>query len=316
MKRTLSTAAIAAAAFLTCLAQAPGRAAEVAAPQVFAPGVISGPADDADPAFTPDGATLVLARDGTLMISRRGSQGWSAPRIAPFSGEWRDQQPAMSPDGRSLVFVSNRPVEAGAATHPTGNLWRVDRHGDGWGAPVHLPEQVNRDGSVWAPSIAGDGSLWFIARAESKAPLRLWRSQWRDGGYLAAVPVSFGDPTTQDVDPAVAPDESFIVFGSMHPGPDAHERLFIAFRAGAGWTTPVDLGDAVNGRGGHDSNEARLGPDGRTLYFASDRVLPAHFPRSRAQAEDDIARAAAWNNGSQNVWSVSLAPWLDARRGG
>jgi hypothetical protein len=47
--------AIGSAAFLTCLAQAPSCAAEVAAPQVFAPGVVSGPADDADPAFTPDG---------------------------------------------------------------------------------------------------------------------------------------------------------------------------------------------------------------------------------------------------------------------
>src|SRR5262249_14783578 len=61
-----------------------------------------------------------------------------------------------------------------------------------------------------------------------------------------------------------------------------------------------------------DSNEARLGPDGRTLCYASDRTLPQRFPRTRAQAEADQARAAAWDNGSQNIWCVSLAPWLDA----
>ncbi len=314
MNASLSTAAIAVCSFLACLAQEPAYGASAPVPQVFAPGVVSGPANDADPAFTPDGATLVFARNGALMLTHRTADGWAAPRIAPFSGEWMDQQPTMAPDGSFLVFVSNRPPVAGEAKHPAGNLWRVDRRGDGWGEPVHLPAAVNRDASTWAPSVAGDGSLWFIARAAAGAPLRLWRSQYRDGQYLAAVPVSFGDATTQDVDPAVAPDESFIVFGSMHPGPEAHERLFIAFREGAGWGAPVDLGDAVNG-GGNDSNEARLGPDGRTLYFATDRTLPLRFPRTRAQAEEDQARAAAWDNGSQNIWSVSLAPWLD-RKGG
>jgi len=316
MNRSFPTALSAVCSFLACLAQEPAFSAPVPVPQVLGPGVISGPANDADPAFTPDGATLVFARNGTLMIARRDGEGWSAPRIAPFSGEWMDQQPAMSPDGRFLVFVSNRPLAAGDPKHPAGNLWRVERRGDGWGEPVHLPAAVNRDASTWAPSVAGDGSLWFIERADAKSPFRLWRSQYRDGAYLAAEPVSFGDATTQDVDPAVAPDESFIVFGSMHPGPEAHERLFIAFRDGARWSAPVDLGDAVNGDGGNDSNEARLAPDGRTLCFASDRTLAPHFPRTRAQAEADQARAAAWDNGSQNIWCVSLAPWLDARRAG
>ena len=314
MDTSWPTAALAICSFFVCLAQEPAYGASASAAQVFAPGVISGPANDADPAFTPDGATLVFARNSTLMIARRTADGWTAPRIAPFSGEWMDQQPAMAPDGSFLVFVSNRPLAAGDAQHPAGNLWRVDRHGEDWGAPVHLPATINRDASTWAPSVAGDGSIWFIERADARSPFRLWRSQYRAGEYLAATAVSFGDPTTQDVDPAVAPDESFIVFGSMHPGPDAHERLFIAFRGADGWGRPIDLGDAVNARG-NDSNEARLGPGGRTLYFASDRALAPHFPRTRAQAEDDQARAAAWDNGNQNIWSVSLAPWLDARPG-
>lgn len=285
-----------------------------AAPEIFAPGIISGPANDTDPAFAPDGASVVFARNSTLMVSRRSAGAWSVPRIAPFSGQWNDQQPTMAPDGSFLVFVSNRPLVAGAAKGPSGNVWRVDRQGDGWGEPQHLPATVNRGDSTWAPSIAADGSLYFIERASPGAPFRLWRSQWRAGQYLAPVAVSFGDLGTQDVDPAVAPDESFIVFGSMHPGPNAHERLFIAMRDGAGWGKPVDLGAAVNGSGASDTNEARLGPDHRTLYFSSDRTAPVTFPRARKQAEEDLARIGAWDNGNQNIWSVSLAPWLDAPR--
>jgi len=288
-------------------------AAPANAPEIFAPGVISGPANDADPAFTPDGKLLVFSRNGMLLVSQQTGGKWSSPKIAPFSGQWSDQQPTMSPDGKFLVFVSNRPVHPGDVQRPAGNLWRVDRAGSSWGEPVHLPATVNRGNSTWAPSIAGDGSLYFIERASPQAPFRLWRSQFRNGAYEAPTALNFGDETTQDVDPAVAPDESFIVFGSMHPGPGAHERLFISFRDGSGWGKPLDLGAAVNGAD-NDSNEARLGPDRRTLYFSTDRAQPVRLPRTRAQAEADLARIQAWDNGNQNIWSISLAPWLDGPR--
>jgi hypothetical protein len=281
------------------------------APAIFAPGVISGPANDADPAFTPDGNTVVFTRNGTLLVSRKLRDTWSKPEIAPFSGEWGDQQPAMAPDGSFLVFVSNRPAAAGEK--PTGgSVWRVERTTAGWGPPVRLPATVNRGTGTWAPSVAGDGSLYFIERDKPDAPMRIWRSQLRDGQYQVAAMLSFGDPSTQDVDPAIAPDESFIVFGSMHPGPDAHERLFIAFKEPGGWSKPIDLGAEINGRGDTDTNEARLGPDRRTLYFATDRATRIKFPRTRGQASEDLARIAAWDNGTQNIWSVSLSPWLDA----
>jgi Tol biopolymer transport system component len=287
-------------------------AAQAPAPEIFAPGVVSGPSSDADAALTPDGAAVVFSRDGAILVSTKSPAGWSAPVLAPFSGRWMDAQPTLAPDGSALVFVSNRPVAAGDAKHPGGNLWRVERHGQDWSEPVHLPAVINRGASIWGPSLAADGSLYFMDRVDGKGPFKLWRAQAKAGTWLEPVLQSFGDPGTQDVDPAVAPDESFIVFASRHPATEQHERLYIAFRASAGWGKPIDLGDAVNGTGASDSNEARLAPDGRTLYFASDRRQPVSYPRTRAQAEADLARIAAWDNGNQNIWRVSLAPWLDA----
>jgi Tol biopolymer transport system component len=282
-----------------------------AAPSVVAPGVISGPANDADFALTPDGNTAVFARESAILISHQVRGAWSTPVIAPFSGVWRDLQPTLSPDGSFLVFVSNRPLKPGEGKRPS-SLWRVSRAGAGWGEPAHLLDEVHRADGIYAPSIAGDGSLYFIARDSATAPFRIWRSQLRRGQYEPAVAISFGDATTQDVDPAVAPDESFLVFGSMHPGTDKHERLFISFRQGDRWGTPVDLGDAVNGaKDSSDTNEPRLGPDHRTVYFSSDRTVALHFPRTRAQAEADLARVQAWDNGNINIWRASLAPWLD-----
>ena len=288
-------------------------AAPSAAPEIFAPGVISGPSNDADAALTPDGATLVFSRDGAILLSNRNSAGWATPHIAPFSGRWMDAQPTLAPDGSALVFVSNRPLADGDAKHPGGNLWRVERHGDAWGEPVHLPAVVNRGSSIWGPSIAADGSLYFMDRVAGKGPFKLWRAQYRDGSWQEPVLQALGDPAMQQVDPAVAPDESFIVFSAKHPDTDEHERLYIAFRTATGWGMPIDLGAPVNLEGS-DSNESRLAPDGRTLYFTSDRQGAIRYPRTSAQAEADLARIAAWDNGNQNLWRVSLAPWLDVAK--
>src|SRR5215510_11778084 len=127
-------------------------------PTIFAPGVISGPAHDSAPAFTPDGQTVYFGRSSragsTILVSHLRNGRWSHPEIATFSGEWSDMEPAMSPDGSFLIFVSNRPANGAgkpldgffngkAFPGQGGNLWRVDRVGDGWGKPVRLPNSVN-----------------------------------------------------------------------------------------------------------------------------------------------------------------------------
>jgi hypothetical protein len=126
--------------------------------------------------------------------------------------------------------------------------------------------------------------------------------------------VTLGDAAAHKLDPAVAPDESFIVFDANYGGKDRSDRLYIAFRDGDGWGAPIDLGDEVN-RG--NPWGSHLGPDRRTLYFSSPRALPVHYPRTAAQGQQDIARMQAWDNGLDNLWSISLRPWLDAHaRGG
>jgi Tol biopolymer transport system component len=297
-------------------------AADVPTPVIFAPGEISGPAHDSAPAFTPDGNTVYFGRSNaaqsTIFVSHRNGAHWSQAQIAPFSGEWNDMEPAFAPDGSWLVFVSNRPTQPGGktieasyngGTHPGGNLWRVDRKGDGWSTPVHLPDVVNPTPSTFAPSVAADGSLWFMSSDANTGKFRLFRSQFRDGAYAAAQPLPFSDGSISDVDPVVAPDESFVVFGSGRV-PKRSMDLFIAFRSGDHWSEPQSLGDVVNSPG--SDAEPRLSPDHRTLYFSSERVVPVAFPRTRAQAAEDAARMQLWDNGNYNIWTVPLATWLDA----
>lgn len=291
----------------------------MAKPEVFAPGVISGPANDDAPVFTPDGRTVFFFRsnqeDYDIMVSHLVGTRWAAPRIAPFSGQWRDLEPAMAPDGSYMIFASSRPIHGGYVRldghwgdkmHPGrgGNLWRVDRKGKGWSTPTRLPDTINQADSTFSPGIARDGTLYFMAASGEGGHFRIYRAPLENGRYqppqLLPFCVSYGC-----ADGTIAPDQSFIVFSSNRPPAAAQSMaLFIAFRDGTHWSEPVALGPEITG------SESRLGPDGHTLYFSSGHVVPPAFPKTGATSASGLRDMQSWNNGADNIWKIDLAPWI------
>ena len=239
-------------------------------------GVIDQDADDT-PAFTPGGDVVFFDRtDGprkTVMESRLVQGKWSPPRPASFSGRWFDQDPVMAPDGRYLLFNSDRPVLPGSnplvqhyfgrGAAPGSNIWRVDRKGDGWGEPVWLGLPIDDDVFIDFASIAADGTIYYMRVNAPSNGTHIWRSRLQAGHYLAPEFVPLGDPDEPTHDPAIAPDQSFIVFdyGRVAGGLG---RLSIAFKEGDRWGPRIDLGDAINSSrpwGAH------VAADGRTLHF-------------------------------------------------
>jgi Tol biopolymer transport system component len=284
-------------------------------PEIFAPGAISGPSGVDCLTFSPDGHTVYFDQqagwNGFIMESHRVANGWSTPQIAPFSGQWQDHDPAMAPDGSFLVYTSNRADMTGGPALHGGHLWRVDRRGDGWSAPVRLPDAVNDAPSIYAPSVAANRDVYYQRRDEPEHEFHLYRTAWRQGRYQPPQRLALGDPSAHELDPAIAPDQSFVVFDADYAGKDKPDRLYIAFREGERWSAPVDLGDAVNR---YEPWGSHLGPDGRTLYFTSNYTAKVSYPRSSAQALADLARMRAWDSGNNHIWHVSLAPWLAAHR--
>jgi hypothetical protein len=96
-----------------------------------------------------------------------------------------------------------------------------------------------------------------------------------------------------DYDPAVSPDESFLIFSSGRPPAPNGSDLFIVLRNGAGWGEPIDLRTALS----PDvyGTEARLSPDARTLYFCNARA-------PSGQTENNV----------RHLWKVDLTPVLRA----
>ena len=303
-------------------------ASSVPSPQIFAPGEISGPANDGAPTFSPDGNTLFFTRSAanwTVIVESHKVNGhWSRPMVAPFSGEWPDSSPALSPDGSYLVFQSTRPkIPLTDATRPkpgepipgvVSNLWRVDRVGSGWSEPKRMPDAVNIPGySIWKPSVAADGTVYLTA-IDKQGNKRIYSSAYKNDAYQEAQPLPFSDGTTMDVDPEIAPDGSFLVFvsaGRMPGNPKDH--LFVVLKKGDGWGPVVPIRYLGDDKPTYSTDdEPRLGPDHRTLYFSSDRGISAHFPRTHQQAQKDLERLDLWDNSNSNVWFIPISSWLGA----
>lgn len=294
-------------------------ATSMPAPEIFAPGVISGPSNDGAPTFTPDYKTLYFDRSNAkwsvILASHLEAHAWSAPEIAEFSGAAPAEQPALSPDGTRLVYVLRVDLpaaQAGAPLRHASHIVETDRTASGWSAPKELPAAVNISNAVFKPSMAANRDLYFMSAKPGTQPGKNWclhRSSFLRGAYQNAEPLSFSCGTASDVDPAIAPDGSYIVFSSQgrEPMNDGHEHLFIAFRRGGDWSTPAPMRYAGD-ISGSDDGEANISPDGKTLYFTSSRPAPAISPG--ADVGSYYARMQAWDNGNNNVWMLPLAPYL------
>ncbi|MGA3185857.1 MAG: hypothetical protein ABSF22_01995 [Bryobacteraceae bacterium] len=185
-----------------------------------------------------------------------------------------------------------------------------DPAGVRWSTPARLPDTVNIGKAIWKPSIAADGTIYFVS-IDEKGAKRLYSAPYKNGAYQHAQPLPFSDGTTLDVDPEIAPDGSFLVFCSAgRTKGDPKDHLFIVVRKGGEWgpVTPIRYPDDEK----DTDDEPHLGPDHRTLYFASDRAIPAAFPRSHAQAQQDFKRLDDWGwfSGYANVWSLPISGWL------
>jgi hypothetical protein len=221
-----------------------------------------------------------------------------------------------------LVYVSRRklPSDSGEPLRYATNPWRVMRTASGWSVPERLPDTVNISERMHNPSIAANGDLYFTCPTTQPGQDPTWglyRAAYRNGQYDRAQPLSFGGGDVLDVDdPAIAPDQSYLVFGShgLH-APLGQEHLFIAFRTGMSWGAPIQIhydGDDWLDHGGNGDGEPQISPDGMTLYFDSSRSVPIDLNRLRTQFLVDVERFNTWDNGSSNVWSLPLRPLLDA----
>lgn len=292
-------------------------------PRLFGEGVISTAADEFGGQFTADGRTLFFNRSVprsqlyTIFVSTFLGGRWGAPEVAPFSGTWRDFDPVLSPDGARLFFISDRP----AGVQPTTEyaVWALDRQPDGsWSEPRRLPAPINPapgdplGGSAHFISATRDGTLYFTStRQGNLGDADVYRTRWENGRYTPAENLgpAINGPGWLNLEALVAPDESFLIVSAYgHADTLGDSDLYVSYRRGGAWLPLVNLGPRINSAARDYS--PRLSPDGRYLFFASERGLPTDRRAAPFTYRELTDAMHGIRNGLGNLYQVDLAAAL------
>jgi Tol biopolymer transport system component len=281
-------------------------------PELFEPGIISTPDYELNAAFTPDGRTLYFTKSTpqfggllTIVVSRLRGGKWSTPEVAEFSGQWSDADPFVSPDGRRLFFISNRPVEG--KPKKDNDIWVMEKTAAGWSAPRNLGAPVNSADRELYPTVSRDGTLYFVSsRPGGLGGSDIYRARLVNGKY--AEPENLGPAINSrfnEGDAYIAPDESYLIFTSTgRPDDLGGGDLYISFREDGVWTPARHLGAGVN-------SPARefcpiVSPDGKYLYFTSERGFGDAPPDRRLTYKELEANLRGIRNHLGNIWRIDL----------
>ena len=293
-------------------------------PQIFAAGVVSTGLAERDVTLSPDGSELYFSAQvgarghfTAILGSRLVDGHWTAPQVAPFSGQYLDIEPAISPDGSKFFFASNRPRPGSDALTADPDIWVMDRAGGGWSEPRNLGPPINTDRPEYFPSITVDGTIYFTGTDEDGAEW-IYRSRATADGYgprkRLGPEVNSGSARFNAF---VAPDESYVIVPVMGREDSVGAvDYYVVFRTPDDrWSDPINLGPAINTPNSEWS--ASVSPDGELLFFMSSRsVIVDH----RAPARMDYA--AMWRlhevamNGNSDIWWVDASVISDLRPAG
>ncbi len=246
---------------------------------LFAPGIVSTDSfEHSSPVFSPDGRVvlwnIVSRLNPDYMLEMVYDNGkWSAPHRPSFGDKAADDYyPSFSPDGKTLYFASRRENPPGYKGNNM-RLWSVDRTDTIWGNPVPFDSVISK-GKEYAHSITTNNTLYFSSQDRGPTSWDIHASQSREGRYTGIVTLPFGINSINYEDgPFVSPDESYLIFESQRAeGIDGSIDLYISFRIGQGWSLPVNMGSTINTA--NTERLARVSPDGKYLFFGSNRRPP------------------------------------------
>lgn len=303
-----------------------GRAAaeDARVPELFGAGTFSTGLYELPPTFTPDGRTAYFTvstpaygRLHVIMETHLEAGRWSTPRVASFSGQYGDADPLISPDGSKLFFISRRPLSPGDEPRGDFDIFFVERQGEGWGRPVHVAAASGPESEYYA-SVAADGTLYIAAvRPDSRGRGDIYRVPLVEGEY--GEPENLGpsvnSPDHHDTTPFIAPDQSYLIFGSSNrPDGKGAADLYVSFRLADGsWSPARNLGPEINSA--RNDYCPTVSHDGRYLYFASERGF-SDAPLARPVATEEWTRMlGAPGNGLGDTYRIELRHVLATLRG-
>jgi OOP family OmpA-OmpF porin len=208
---------------------------------------------------------------------------------------YHEAAPIISQDGTDLYFFVQNHPENTYGKEGSQDIWLTHKDEKGvWGAPKHLGSPLNQNRSNQVFNVLPDGSL-FVRGGRGK----------NDKGFSI---ISKGGGTTElkvkDFDDmekgrfygaTISADAKHMIIYFSELANNIRSDLYVSHAQGDGWSRPEKLKFSNNS----DEFGAFIGPDNKTLYFASDRSAAGK------QGSSDIYKTErlddTWNNWAEPV---------------
>lgn len=137
--------------------------------------------------------------------------------------------------------------------------------------PTNLGQGVNTTDSEYFPALTADGETLIFTR-QVNGNEDFWTSQFKNNTWNLATPLSTKINTTKYNEGAqtISPDGKYLFFtGCNRPDGLGRCDVYVSHREGKDWGEPYNVGKPVNSE--YWESQPAISPDGRTLYFISNR---------------------------------------------
>ncbi|HZV11790.1 MAG TPA: hypothetical protein VFA55_01140, partial [Candidatus Kapabacteria bacterium] len=176
--------------------------------------------------------------------------------------------PTVSGDSKFLFFTSDRSGGQGGQ-----DIYLAANHDGAWGNITNLGSLINTSDNEGSPSLTPDRQTMYFAMCDHSGgygDCDIYTAELVGGVWTNVRNLGPSVNTSAwESQPSIAPDGRTLYFASNRPGGHGGKDIWMTVKTGdTTWSTPVDLGDAINTDG--DEQCPSIASDGRTMYFSSD----------------------------------------------
>jgi hypothetical protein len=247
-------------------------------PAIFAPGIVCTEMNEGYLVFLDYGRVLVFDRwlpqteeSNPYLVMEERDGRWAKPRPSPHPQNPYDPDLPVAPDEKTLFFALNRSTGGMGESETGWDIWMTHWTDFGFSPIRRLEEPVSSEKrDAWA-SLAENGNLYFMSNRDGGyGRWDIYRAEYKEGQYVNVQNIGLSvNSEVSDADPAIAPDESYLVFCSQRPDGFGKLDLYITFRKQDGtWSNPQNMGPGINTP--YSDEKPYVTPNGKFLFFSND----------------------------------------------